>query len=252
MDEYKPLLERFVHGSQTILGDRLVGVYLHGSAAMGCFNGRKSDIDLIVVIDQGISDEVKRRYMDMVVELNQYAPPKGLEISVLRRDVCRPFVYPTPFELHFSAAHLDWYRAAPEDYIKKMNGTDRDLAAHAGMIRHRGRVLWGEDAGEVFGAVGRTEYLDSIRTDVEHAAEEVETNPTYIILNLCRVLAYKEQGKILSKQEGGDWGLANVPERFQALIAGALSAYQAEDTAQYDQAAAKDFAAYMLTQINEA
>lgn len=37
----------------------LTGIYLHGSMAMGCFNPEKSDIDLIVVIEDNISDRQK-------------------------------------------------------------------------------------------------------------------------------------------------------------------------------------------------
>ena len=46
----KELLDAFVKGSREILGDELCGVYLHGSAVMGCFSPAKSDIDLIVVV----------------------------------------------------------------------------------------------------------------------------------------------------------------------------------------------------------
>ena len=124
------IVEEFVRESGLILEENLVGVYLHGSAAMGCFNEKKSDIDLLVVSERALSDETKRRYMDMVVRLNENAPAKGIEMSIVRKDVCKPFVYPTPFELHFSVAHLDWYRTNPEEYIQKMQGVDRDLAAH--------------------------------------------------------------------------------------------------------------------------
>lgn len=68
------LLERvtatFVKQSREILGENLVGVYLHGSAAMGCLNEKKSDIDLLTVVDMALPDAIKRRYMDMVVGLN--------------------------------------------------------------------------------------------------------------------------------------------------------------------------------------
>ncbi|WP_161567304.1 hypothetical protein [Acidilutibacter cellobiosedens] len=40
-----------IHGEyQTILGDNLVGIYVHGSIAFGCFHEEKSDIDFIAVI----------------------------------------------------------------------------------------------------------------------------------------------------------------------------------------------------------
>ncbi len=44
----------FVEKAKEILQDNLVGVYLHGSAVMGCYNPAKSDIDLIVVVKDSI------------------------------------------------------------------------------------------------------------------------------------------------------------------------------------------------------
>ena len=55
---------------------------------------------------------------------------------------------------------------------------------------------------EVFGRVSSEEYFDSIWCDIKDAAEEIADNPVYIILNLCRVLAYKRNGYVFSKQEG--------------------------------------------------
>ena len=84
---------QFVRQSRNILGDNLVGIYLHGSAVMGCFHEKKSDIDLLVVVNADIANAIKRQYMDMVVELNKYAPQKGIEVSIVRKDVCRPVSY---------------------------------------------------------------------------------------------------------------------------------------------------------------
>ncbi len=84
-----------------------------------------------------------------------------------------------------------------------MNGTDRDLAAHIMITFHRGQCLWGEAIQDVFEDVGEKAYLDSIWRDIEHADEDIVETPVYTALNLCRVLAYKREKLILSKQEGG-------------------------------------------------
>ena len=52
MFELKGLLDEFICNSKNILQDNLIGIYLHGSLAMGCFNEKKSDIDLLVVVKQ--------------------------------------------------------------------------------------------------------------------------------------------------------------------------------------------------------
>lgn len=249
MSAFNDLLKSFVTQSQNILGDNLIGIYLHGSAVMGCYNEKKSDIDLLVVVEETIPNNIKHRFMDMVVELNTYAPPKGIELSIVKREVCNPFVYPTPFELHFSIAHLEWYITNPLDYIDKMKGTDKDLAAHFTIIYHRGRCLYGNDIKDVFGAVSKEDYFDSIWSDIEDAEREIMDNPTYMILNLCRVLAYKKEELILSKQEGGKWGIRNVPEEYQTLIIQALEEYISNKPAEWDENLAHEYAAYMITQI---
>ena len=137
------LINEYVRRSIEILQYTLIGVYLHGSSVTGCFNPQKSDIDLIIVVNGEISDETKREFMDMTVELNARAPRKGIEMSTVKRDVCAPFVYPTPYELHFSAGHPQNYEEDPDDYIRNMKGTDKDLAAHFTVIRTRGRCLYG-------------------------------------------------------------------------------------------------------------
>ena len=59
------LLSTFVEKTKEILKDRLTGIYLHGSAAMGCFNSGKSDVDLIIVVDRALPDVVKNAAMPL-------------------------------------------------------------------------------------------------------------------------------------------------------------------------------------------
>ena len=254
MEEMERLAELFAERSRQILGEDLAGVYLHGSAAMGCYNPAKSDLDLIVVVRGRPDDRRKRAFMDMVTELSSLLPCReethaGIEMSIVLREVCDPFVYPTPFELHFSPMHLAWYRRDPEDYIRKMNGTDRDLAAHFTVIRNRGRCLYGLPVGAVFGEVPAADYLDSIRDDIAGAREEIAGNPMYLTLNLARVLAYLSEGAVLSKKEGAEWGLRNLPEKYRPLLSSALEDYTGVSAVRYDTVLAEDYADYMLGRI---
>ena len=250
--KYKHLLEKFISYSKEIFGANLTGIYLHGSAVMNCFNPEKSDLDLLVVVRESIPDEIKLQFMNLVMELNKQAPAKGLELSVVKEEVCKPFVYPTPFELHFSNAHLNWYQSNPQEYVEKMKGTDKDLAAHFTITYHRGQVLYGQGIPEVFAPVPMADYLDSIWCDIENAVEEIAENPMYLTLNLCRVLAYKKNGLIVSKQEGGEWGLKNVDKpKFQTLIMAALQEYQSNKAMVFNVAVAKEFAEEMLREIQK-
>lgn len=246
---YQELLDDFVSMTREVLGEQLTGVYLHGSMAMGCFHAEKSDIDLIVVVDGDITGAQKRTFMERVVELNGRAPAKGLEWSIVKREFCKPFVYPTPYELHFSPMHLNWFREKPEDYVKNMKGVDRDLAAHFTVLNRHGIVLYGEAIEDVFGEVPAGDYADSIFLDVENAGKDILRDPVYVTLNLCRVLAFLKSGMCLSKEEGGGWGLANVSAEYHGLIRLALDCYRSHRIMQPDGTEAERFAEDMLQEI---
>lgn len=249
--DFKELTDEFVEITQNILGESLTGIYLHGSLAMGCFNPLKSDIDLIVIIEQEISDIQKMKLLQNIVHLNKKAPEKGLEISVVKRCFCNPFVYPTPFELHFSPVHLEWFSAAPQDYISKMNGTDKDLAAHFMIINRYEVTLCGKSAEEVFAEIPRQCYVDSICGDVEDARKDIISNPVYITLNLCRIISYLEEGLVLSKKGGGEWGLKHLPPEFHSVISDALDCYKSGGEIQSNKALRVMFADEMLSRISE-
>ncbi len=248
-DQKERFISRFVGMSKETLGDHLAGIYLHGSAVMGCYQPKKSDLDFLIVVNSALSDAEKRRFMERLVELDQECPGKGIEMSIVTKDVCNPFVYPTPFIMHYSRMHTGWYLRDPEDYIRKMKGTDKDLAAHFTVIWSRGRCLYGLPVSEMFGKVPEQDYLDSIWNDVSGAEEEIMGNPMYLILNLARVLAYLKEKEVMSKKEGGIWGLRYLPEQYHPLIRSALQEYKNGSDAQYDMELAKNYAAYMLKQI---
>lgn len=248
---YQELLNTFVKECQKTIGNRLTGIYLHGSMAMGCFNPDKSDIDLIVILQDNITNEQKISLMEQIVKLNKCAPAKGLEISFVKREYCKPFVYPTPFELHFSLKHLQWFNRDPIDYVNKMKGEDVDLAAHFTILNQCGIRLYGGKIADVFGAVPRKAYADSIWHDIEDAEESILDNSIYITLNLCRVLAYLKDNLILSKEEGGEWGIAHMEKKYNSFIRQALRCYKSNLTMQADENIAKEFAYVMLEEIKE-
>lgn len=206
--------------------ENLIGVYIHGSLALGCFNWDNSDIDFIVVLKNKPTQEQKEEYMAGILNINKNAPPKGLEMSVVLEKYTQQFVYPTPFELHFSNAHLKWCTDDLKSYCQNMNGTDKDLASHFTIINNACIVLYGKPANNTFGEVPKDIYFDSIKCDIENAEEEIIEDPVYIILNLCRVLAYKCDGLILSKKDGGVWGIEHLDKDYSSIIEKALTAYQ--------------------------
>lgn len=246
---YRELTKHFTALCREAFGENLLGVYLHGSMAMGCFNPQKSDIDLLAVVHGEPTDDEKLRFMQQLVILNEEAPAKGIEMSIVTEAAVKPFVYPTPFVLHFSPMHLRWFRQDPQGYVQHMKGEDPDLAAHCTVLLRRGIVLWGAPIARIFGEVPKTAYLSSILQDVAAAEEDILTDPLYMTLNLCRVLAYAEEGLILSKQEGGQWGLEKLPEAYRPQVRQALACYAAGEVMTADMQTAPAFARELLERI---
>lgn len=223
--EYQELLAIISMRYNELLAENLVGIYVHGSIAFGCFNWNKSDIDFIVVVNKSINQQTKLQLLQVLEYLRNRAPQKGFEMSVVLGEYCKNFVYPTPYELHFSNGWLKRYLENPLTLCNDDYKTDYDLAAHFTVIKNAGIVLCGKPISEVFGDIPKEDYLDSIRKDVETAAEDVTNYPVYIILNLCRVYAYIKDGLILSKEKGGQWGLENLPKQYNDLITSILNNY---------------------------
>ncbi|SFE93867.1 Nucleotidyltransferase domain-containing protein [Paenibacillus algorifonticola] len=73
-------LDRAVALFNEEMGDNLVGIYLHGSLAMGCFNTHKSDIDLLIVAQEALSTETNKRIAKKLLKLHESMPnDRGIE-----------------------------------------------------------------------------------------------------------------------------------------------------------------------------
>jgi len=247
--DYNLILHQIKESYIKLLQDNLAGIYVHGSIAFNCFRWEESDIDYIVAVNRPLSNYIKNELMKETLRISKAAPPKGLEMSVVLKEHCLNFEYPTPYDLHFSNMHKDWYENNPLEYCEKMNGVDIDLAAHFTIIKEAGIVLYGEPVNSVFGVIPKEYYFDSIKNDIQAAKDDISNNPVYFILNLCRVLAYKNDCLILSKEQGGNWGLEKLDYKYNDLIRAALDCYAADKTVMTDTNLALDFCEYMINQI---
>ena len=217
---YQHILKNTVEMCKDAFGVNLVGVYLHGSLAMDCAN-QNSDIDLLIVIKKPDTASNYRKLIDFFMALKD-VPKKGIEMSVVLKQFCTDFVYPTPFELHYGESHRTRY-TADSSYL--CQGEDEDLAAHFTMTKHRGVCLFGEPIDEVFADVPKVDYLASIFYDIADAKDDIAEDGIYHILNLCRTLAYVTEGKVMSKIEGGMWAMNHVDSRFISLVKRTAYAY---------------------------
>ncbi|MCP3773575.1 DUF4111 domain-containing protein [Paenibacillus sp. MZ04-78.2] len=231
------------------LNDNLAGMYLHGSLAMGCFNPDKSDIDLLIVAKRSLAAKTARRIAKKLLAIDGELPNKGgIELSVVLESSLDKFVYPTPFEFHYSPLHRDKYRM-DENYICG-GREDPDLVAHFVVAFHRGIALYGKPLREVMRPIDKRFYIESILHDVEDAPQGILKAPEYYVLNLCRTLYYLKEGVVASKREGGEWGLKALPSAYVETVRLCLERYGGKaDLLEPDKGLLSDFASYMLGEI---
>jgi streptomycin 3"-adenylyltransferase len=251
MKDINKLMEIVSEKYNILLGKNLVGIYLHGSVAFGCFSWDRGDIDFIVVINEPISPQTKLQLMQVLKDLNEQLPPRGFEMSIVLEKYCKAFVCPSPCELHFKSVYTEEY--AKELFLLSNDGqADGNFAADFMVIKSVGVVIYGAPIENVFGIVPHEAYLDAICNDIKGAKEDIATFPgssEYAILNACRVYAYIKDGLVISKEQGGKWGLANLPEKYHSLISAMLNSYTKGTAYSIDVTQQIQFVDYMLELI---
>ena len=85
--------------SQRVLGENLVGFYLHGSLALGGFNPARSDVNIVAVTKQEMDREVKRTLVSLLLRLSRMPCP--VSIHFLAQHNIFPFQHPLPYDLYY-------------------------------------------------------------------------------------------------------------------------------------------------------
>lgn len=229
-EETRAQIERLIVLLRAHIGDDLVGIYLHGSLAMGCWNPSRSDIDLLVVAERSMPISTKWRVVQVLLRLSR--APSSIEASFLEARDLEPWSHPTPFDLHYSEDHRHRFehelRSGGWKEWGRARDRDGDLAGRVTVTRRRGICLWGRPIDAVFPEVPPGDFVASILADLEWARGREDVPTDYRLLNLCRAWAYLRDGLVVSKDEGGGWALDVLPAGLRGPIAAALAVYRGE------------------------
>jgi predicted nucleotidyltransferase len=236
---------------QRLLGQNLLGMYLHGSLALGGFQPTRSDIDVIVVTGQRLDLEARRATIVFLLRVSKMPCP--LDIHFLVEQDIFPFQHPLPCDLHYSETWRENYqqdlRNGAWKHWNDLTGHDPDLTVHLTVLHRSGICLYGKPIAQALPPVPEQDFRNAIIKDLQAAGHQPLQDLISFVLNACRLSAYLHDGTILSKDAGGGWGLAHLPEQYHPLIHQALALYRGERLGRpVGHAALDDFAAY----VNEA
>lgn len=215
--EIAALLERLRDETRRVLGDRLVGLYLHGSLVTGDFDRHRSDLDLLAVLSDEVSEEDAERLGQMHARLVEDHPAWQGRIEVA--------YVPAPALRTFRTRPGRMARISPGEALHLTEAGRHHLLTWDA-ARQEGVPLVGPPPGEVIPQITRAEFVAVVR---EHAASwrgwvEDMRHPggqAYAVLTLCRALYSSAHGGQLSKRAAGRWAQERLPE-WGALIGWAL------------------------------
>src|SRR5690606_19472464 len=109
--DIKNFIYNFKEGIKEVVNDNFVGFYLHGSLAMGGFNPKCSDIDVLVVTNKQMIVEQKRNLAYFF--LNYSNSPYPVEISFLNKEQLMEWQHPCLYDFHYS----EFWRKQYEDEL---------------------------------------------------------------------------------------------------------------------------------------
>lgn len=210
-----------------VLGEKLAGLYVHGSLATGAFRRERSDIDLIAVTSGKLSPGEREAVARALVQLSDARPiPGDIEVSVIQERYARAFEHPMPYEVHYSSRYHEDFRRHRFDFAE--DRANVDLAANVLDVRERGATLYGPAPGAMFGPVPWHAFVNALEADFHWARGHVRDMPVYAVLSACRVLHGATSRTIcaLNKDEAATWALETVPRMYHSLINDALQIYR--------------------------
>ena len=179
------------------LGTNLSACYLHGSAVLGGFDPGISDLDLLVVSRDPLSDAEADAIVREVEHLE--LPAKGLEMSVLTQsEALSPDLERPHYQLHVAVAGAGTVRRVDG----RGGGGDRDLILHLAVTRASGHTLVGPAPGEILAALPERIVRQASIDEVVWARDCGD--PIYLVLTAARARAFARTGRLVSKVEAAE------------------------------------------------
>jgi predicted nucleotidyltransferase len=181
------------------IGPSLVGLYVYGSYAMGDFEPKVSDIDLIAVFRQAPDERLVRRLDEMHEQLVRAEPEWRDRIEVD----------------YVSAAGLARCRTHPTTIVRISPGeplhlieAGRDFLLDWYPARRDGISLEGPPLDSIIPPIPDAEYLEEARTYLAGFRNRLDDDASahsqaHAILTMCRGVAALRFGEWLSKRDAG-------------------------------------------------
>ena len=198
--------EQLANSCVNALGDRVNTVIMHGSLTLGDFTPGRSDIDLLLVVEQPMTDE-EIRALEEAVGLLRGEAPSRVDLRVVTREVAAS---PTPAPA--MEAYIELRPGLPAALETRVGG-EPDLVVEFSLVRVHGHGIVGAEPSTVIGAVPDAwvvEVGDRQLAAWEKLAGDA-AHAELMVLTTCRIWRFSAEGVHCAKSEAGHWALARAP-----------------------------------------
>jgi hypothetical protein len=189
-------------------GAAVRSVILHGSLAAGGFRAGHSDIDLLAVVDGGLTD-AQLTAVEKLARQAGLGGAAGLDLHVVTAEVAGAPTRAPALELHLGR----YDRSSAGVEVERRVASAPDLPAELSMARAHGRALRGAAPREVIAPVPAGWVVDrgrhwllawrSLTDDAEHA--------TFMVLTACRIWRFAVENVHCPKAQAARWALDRDP-----------------------------------------
>jgi predicted nucleotidyltransferase len=219
-------LAKVIDVVRDVVGEDLIGAYLHGSAVLGGMRPR-SDLDLLAVTARRMTRDQKVRLVaDLFALSGPYripGPPRAIELTAVVASEIRPWRYPPSMDFQLG----EWLRERLErgEVDPLPSRTHPDVAVLVTMVLQGDAAVAGPPPTEVFDPVPPSDFRRALSADVPGLLAELELDTRNVVLTLARIWSGLVTGAVHSKDAAADWALPRLPAEHRAVLAFAREAY---------------------------
>lgn len=208
-----------------VLGEIVVGVYLHGSALSGGLQPT-SDIDVLGVVRRPTSPDEKRALIARLLPISGRGDPTGrsrsIELTIVAQEDVRPWRYPARLDLQYG----DWWRGAFErGEVQPWESPNPDVALLLHMVLQANHPLFGPRPAELLDPIPPADLRRAMIDGIPGLLTDLTGDERNVVLTFARIWATLGTGTIWSKDAAAEWVLARLPPEHQAVLAHARAIY---------------------------
>lgn len=202
------LCQAFLTGIQSILGEKLFGVYLYGAVVFP-ETSSLGDIDFHVLMKDMLTREEKSALNVLHLSLSRDYPPLGAELD------------------GYYIMLEDTKRMAPPRDQRLGDVNDDAWALHYAHIRSgKNIILYGPDPRHVYPEPTWLDLENALLSELAYVERNLHVFPGYCILNLCRLMySFETHDVLISKVAAATWAGEKYPQ-WRPYIELALMSYE--------------------------